>query len=257
MYNAPVVDAHLHVTEDGRWFNGKYDSSLATMLEQMDKGGVDKGVIMGLVQLEQNGYLQRACEESGGRLFAMASFDPASQKLQDIAPYLDSNVFKGVKLHPRRGNYSPLDERLFPLYEAAAQNGWAINFDAFGHSVRLPIDELRPTVFDRIAKKYPELKIVISHCATPWVMEAFFVAKSNANVYLDCSFIIDRYRNSSVLIDLLFTARHLDGKLIYGSDFPEEQVHRYLSLARVEFKELTEEKKQNIFGLNAIKVYNL
>jgi len=257
MYNTPVVDAHLHVSEDGRWFDTKYNATLSALTEQMDMGGIAKGVILGLAQLEQNDYLRKICGESKGRLFALASFDPTKQAVDGLTPYLDSGLFKGVKLHPRRENYSPMDERVFPLYETASKNGWAINFDAFAHSTRLPMDELRPAVFDRIAKKFPELKMVLSHCAAPWVMEAFFAAKSNPNLYLDCSFIIERFRNSSVLMDLLYTARHLDAKLIYGSDFPEEQAHRYLSLARVEFNELPEEKKRNIFGLNAIKVYRL
>lgn len=257
MYISPIVDAHLHISENGGWIGGKYNASLPLLLEQMDTGGVSKGVIMGLAQLNQNEYLRRACEEHRGVLYAMAGFNPMTQELSAVRDYLSHDAFKGIKLHPRRDNYSPMDPRALTVYEEAEEKGWVITFDVFGHSTHLPLEELRPTVFDRLAKCFPKLKIVLAHCCVPWVLEAFFVAKSNPNLYLDCSFIIERFRGSGVMQDLLYTAQHLDRKLIFGSDFPEEQVHRYLSMAKIEFKDLQEEKKSNIFGLNAIQVYGL
>ncbi|MBI5638494.1 MAG: amidohydrolase family protein [Nitrospinae bacterium] len=257
MYISPIVDAHLHISENGEWFGGKYNASLPLLLEQMDTGGVSKGVIMGLAQLNQNEYLRRACEEHRGILYAMAGFNPMTRELAAVRDYLSHDAFKGIKLHPRRDNYSPMDPKALAVYEEAEEKGWVITFDVFGHSALLPLEELRPTVFDRLAKRFPKLKIVLAHCCVPWVLEAFFVAKSNPNLYLDCSFIIERFRGSGVMQDLLYTAQHLDRKLIFGSDFPEEQVHRYLSMAKIEFKDLQEEKKSNIFGLNAIQVYGL
>lgn len=257
MYVSPIVDAHLHVSENGEWFSGKYRASLPLLLEQMNAGGVSKGVIMGLAQLNQNEHLRVICEKHRGVLYAMAGFNPITQELATVRDYLSHEAFKGIKLHPRRDNFSPMDPKALAVYEEAEEKGWVINFDVFGHSTHLPIEELRPTIFDRLAKRFPNLKIVLSHCCMPWVLEAFFVAKSNPNLYLDCSFIIERFKKSSVMPDLLYTAQHLDRKLIFGSDFPEEQVHRYLSLAKIEFKDIQEEKKNNIFGLNAIKVYGL
>jgi predicted TIM-barrel fold metal-dependent hydrolase len=187
----------------------------------------------------------------------LAGYDPATSGIEDLCPYLDNDVFKGVKIHPRNSNIPPQDETLFPLYEEIIKRGMVVNFDALGHSESLPLDEIRPTAFDRLAKKFPEMKIVLSHCGVPWVMEAFFTAKSNKNLHLDCSFIIDRYEGSSIERDLLYTAKHLDSKLIYGSDFPERSINRYFSLAKIAFTELPEEKKSKIFGGNAIKLYGL
>ncbi len=257
MYLSPIVDAHLHITGNGEWFTGKHNASVELLLEQMDAGGVAKGIIMGLAQLNQNEYLRRICEEHSGTLYAMAGFNPITEELAAVRDYLSHKTFRGIKLHPRRDNFSPTDPKALAVYEEAEEKGWAINFDVFGHSLHLPIEELRPTVFDRLAKKFPNLKMVLSHCCVPWMLEAFFVAKSNPNLYLDCSFIIERFNKTSVMQDLLYTAKHLDRKLIFGSDFPEEQVHRYLSMAKIEFKDLQEEKKSNIFGLNAIQVYGL
>ncbi|GMT42744.1 MAG: amidohydrolase [bacterium] len=257
MYTNPVIDAHVHVSENGEWFGQDRDASYEKLMSQMENSGVDKGLILSLAQLKQNDFVKSICEKSKGKLFALAGFDPLKQSVDEIGGYLDADCFKGIKLHPRRENFSPLDERAFPIYEAAMSKNLPVNFDVFGHTTTLPMDDIRPSVFDRLAKKFPKLKMVLSHCGAPWVMEAFFVAKSNKNVYLDCSFIISRFGDSSVFTDLLYTAKHLDQKLIYGSDFPEEPVNRYLSLAKIAFKELPEEKKSNIFGLNAARVYDL
>ena len=257
MYINEVIDAHIHIREDGGWFGKEIDASYETVIKQMESAGIDRGLILSLAQLDQNDYVRSVCEKSGGKLYALYGFDPLRDSLDELEKQLKADCFKGIKLHPRRDNFSPMDEKLFALYEAASKNSWTINFDVFGHTERLPMDELRPSVFDRIAKKFPELTMVLSHCCVPWVMEAFFVAKSNPNVYLDCSFIISRYSESSVVTDLLYTARHLDRKLIYGSDFPEESINRYYSLAKIAFKDLHEEKKKNIFGLNAKRAYGL
>lgn len=257
MYTSSVIDAHLHITHNGEWFGQSIDASCGLLKAQMKAGGVDKGLILSLAHLNQNDFVFSVCEKSDGTLFALAGIDPLIHGMEYLRGYMDTTYFKGIKLHPRRENFSPMNPKIFPLYEEASEKKIPINFDVFGHTEKLPMEELRPTVFDRLAKKFPGLTMVLSHCCVPWVMEAFFVAKSNPNVYLDCSFIISRFQNSSVFTDLLYIARHLDRKLIYGSDFPEEPVNRYLSIARIAFKELPEEKKSNIFGLNAMRVYDI
>lgn len=257
MYNNLTIDAHLHVNRNGSWFSKDLDASHKALMKQMEAVGVNIGIILCIVQLDQNDYVRSICEKSDGKLFALAGFDPLNHDIATLREYLSLDVFKGVKLHPRREDFSPLDERIFPFYEEASKKGWVINFDALGHSEKLPIEEIRPARFDRLAKKFPELKMILSHCAAPWVMEAFFTAKSNKNVYLDCSLILDRYKPSSIYTDLMYTAMHLDSKLIYGSDFPERPVNRYLSLARIELNNLPEDKRANIFGLNAQRLFDL
>ena len=258
MKSNALVDAHLHISEKGDWISDGYDPSLVRLLKELEKTSIQYGVILSLSTLNQNDYVEKVCRESGGKLFALAGFNPLTDNLQQILPYLNKKeIFKGLKLHPRQGNFSPLDEKLTPLYEEVSRRGAVINFDAMAHTSHLPMDEIRPSSFDRLAKKFPNLKMVLSHSCVPWVMEAFFTAKSNENVYLDCSFIMDKFHNSSVFTDLLYTAEHLDRKLIYGSDFPERSVVDYLSFAKESFKNLSEEKQANIFGRNAIKLFDL
>lgn len=257
-YGGPVIDAHIHLTEDGGWISDGCDASLERLVEEMEKSSVDIGLILALSELDQNEFIARVCEKSGGRFFALAGFNPRKDSLEKLRDFMEQkDIFKGVKLHPRMGNFSPNDEKLFPFYEEASEKGWVINFDAMAHTSQLPMEEIRPSAYDRLAKKFREMKMVLSHCGVPWVLEAFFAAKSNTNLYLDCSFIIDRYKGSSIYTDFLYLATHLDKKLIYGSDFPERSIIRYLSLARVSFSNLLEEKKSNILGRNAIQLFGL
>jgi len=258
MYNHNIVDAHIHLTEDGSWMSDGYNASYERLAIEMEQSQVDRGVLLSLDEFNQDEFIANICRKSEGTLFALAGFSPKEKSLERISSLMDEkSIFKGVKLHPRMGNFSPLDERLFPFYEEAEGRGWVINFDSMGHSAKLPMEEIRPTVFDRLAKKYPKLKIILSHCGVPWIMEAFFVAKSNENIYLDCSFIIDKFEASSIYKDLLYIATHLDRKLLYGSDFPEREINRYLSLAKVAFTDLSIDKQQNILGNNAIKLFGL
>ncbi|MDH5543641.1 MAG: amidohydrolase [Nitrospinota bacterium] len=253
-----IVDAHLHISETGKWISDGYDASLSRLTAEMEKVGIRYGVILSLSSLDQNDFVEKVCRDSGGKLFALAGYNPQRDSLEQIIPYLNKKgIFKGIKLHPRRDNFSPHDERLTPLYEEISRRGAVINFDAMAHTSHLPMDEIRPSSFDKLAKRFPDLKMILSHSCVPWVMEAFFTAKSNKNVFLDCSFIMDKFKNSSVFTDLLYTAEHLDRKLIYGSDFPERSISGYLSFAMESFGKLSEEKRSNIFSRNAINLFEL
>lgn len=51
--------------------------------------------------------------------------------------------------------------------------------------------------------------------------DAIFCARSNKNVYLDCSYFINFFKGTSLENDFWKIINKIDQKLIYGSDFPE------------------------------------
>jgi predicted TIM-barrel fold metal-dependent hydrolase len=62
---------------------------------------------------------------------------------------------------------------------------------------------------------------VLGHAGGYRLHEAFMVAKSNPNVFLDISFTPVYFRNSSLAADCAFVCQRLPpGRVVYGSDFP-------------------------------------
>jgi len=257
MYLAPVIDSYIDLADDGPQTVNNPDSSFARLQQEMEKASVKTSILHALPSAGQNGFLAEICERNEGRFFALACFRPGEEDIERFLKITANTVFKGVKLYPAAGSCSPLDEKFAPLYRAASEKDWVVYFDGPAETGVLPIDEIRPGAYDRLAKMYPEMKIVISRCGVPWVMEALFVAKANRNVYLDCAFILDEFAGSSIQSDILYLAGELDDKLIYGSGFPEKSVNRYLSLARMSLNRLPKEKRINILGKNAASLFGI
>ncbi len=257
MYLAPVIDSCVNLADDGPQTVNNPGSSFARLQREMEQASVKTSILHALPSAGQNGFIAEICERNKGKFYALACFQPDAEDIEQFLETTANTVFKGVKLYPAAGAYSPLDEKFVQLYRAASEKGWVVYFDGLAETGILPIDEIRPAAYDRLAKMYPEMKIVISRCGVPWVMEALFVAKSNRNVYLDCACILDEFGGSSVQSDILYLAGEIDGKLIYGSGFPEKSVNRYLSLARINFNRLPKEKSINIFGRNAAALFDL
>ena len=63
-------------------------------------------------------------------------------------------------------------------------------------------------------------------------MDAFWVARSNANFYLDISHCLAYYQGTGLVLDYPFVLDMADQKIIYGSDFPEYSLAGYLGVFR-------------------------
>ncbi len=127
------------------------------------------------------------------------------------------------------------DEEYFPLYEAVRDaGGLAVfhtgyqnrnSYDPGGFLARpryLRITDSRPAEIDRIARAYPELKILMAHMGNPWWEEAFSIINQAPNVYGDFS------GGSAPSVDMGYWTRlfapngklclKVIKKLCYGSD---------------------------------------
>jgi predicted TIM-barrel fold metal-dependent hydrolase len=58
-------------------------------------------------------------------------------------------------------------------------------------------------------------------------MDAFFLARSRPNVWLDCSHALAWFAGSSLVADFAWCMDRIDERLLYGSDFPEYGLAEY------------------------------
>ena len=67
-------------------------------------------------------------------------------------------------------------------------------FGRMGHTLdMLPIETGRPVHLDKVALYFPDLKIVCTHTAWPWVEEAIALASKHPNVYMGTSAYAPKY----------------------------------------------------------------
>jgi hypothetical protein len=187
------------------------------------------------------------------RFVPVGSIDPcscdsaveATRKVDELL----AQGFAGLKLHPRLNAYDPLDERCLATIERAGDVGLVVLLDTlFRQPTRIVANTA--DIVDRIIKSCPRTRMVLLHSGGPTMLELFELGRMHSQILLDLSFVIMRYRGSSLDQDMAFLCHHLDQRVVIGSDFPEytpvEVIERFQQLV----PDLPAEKMESIFHGN-------
>lgn len=255
-----IVDAHVHITPDGKWFNTDYNASLVSLVSELEMASIDKAVLLPIEGFISNDFIVESCRKYPDRLIGFASVNPlqCQKAIRELECYVTQFGLRGLKLHPRLQGFHPLSKGVISLLSKAVELGIPIIFDTFPRGGYLPIKDTLPLVYDELSRIVPEAKIILAHSGGHRVLDAMAVAKSNPNVYLGISFCISYYWNSSVIKDLLFAIRKVGAhRVIYGSDYPEMRIASYYVKATELLASLSKEEKDLIFGDNISSLLKL
>jgi predicted TIM-barrel fold metal-dependent hydrolase len=140
--------------------------------------------------------------------------------LDEVERSMSDLGLRGIKLGPNYQNFDPLGEDAFRLYARAQEKGLPILFHQGTSPVRFAdLDYAHPRHIDRVASRFPELRIVLAHMAHPWQTDCIAVIRKHPNVWADISAL--HYRPWSYYTCLrLATEWSVLHKLLFGSDFP-------------------------------------
>lgn len=253
-----IIDAHVHIPDNGIWSDSISGINIASILKDMDRSGIEKAVILSMPGINTNSALYRLVQEAKHRFICFAWLDPNNSHLEDnLHELVEVYGFKGLKFHPRLQGIDPLDQKMEHLYRLAISMDLPILFDAYPQSSTMLIEKLLPLQYDYLAKSFPDLKIIIAHAGGHRLWDAYFVARSNPNVYMDLSYIGKVFEGTSLWMDLKIMLNYLDRKIIYGSDYPETDIFDYLQLIRKLIDDLPKPKQENIFSQNLLALLNM
>lgn len=155
------LDMHTHLPAESSaaWRAWRRDAVLA----RMDELGVTRSVVMTLDGLmgdprPANDIVAAACAGSDGRLIPFGSVDPhrpwAADELVRCAEELGC---RAIKMHPWLQGFSPVEECLDPVAEAAVRVGLPLVF----HDGTPPYAS--PLQIANLAGRYPDLTVVLAH----------------------------------------------------------------------------------------------
>jgi hypothetical protein len=127
---------------------------------------------------------------------------------------------RGVKLGPIYADFDPTDVRLDPLYAACVKHGLPILIHVGTSFVRFgPLEHSRPILMDRVARRFPDLRLVLAHLGHPWEGETIAVIRKHPNVYADLSAL--HYRPWQFYHSMMLAQEYgVLHKLLFGSDYP-------------------------------------
>ena len=155
------------------------------------------------------------------KFIGFLSVHPRDPKmLEEIERGVKDLGLRGIKLGANYQNFDPLGEDAFRLYQRAQELHLPILFHQGTSPVRFAdLDFAHPRHVDRIAMRFPDLKIILAHLGHPWQVDCFAVIRKHPNVYADIS--ANFYRPWSYYNALrLATEWSVLPKLLFGSDFP-------------------------------------
>ena len=252
-----IIDSLTHITPDGKWFSTSYDASVTRLLKEMDQAQVDKAVVVALADHIENEFVAQTCGQYPDRLIAGASINPAAYKTpkqaKDALQFVLANgEFAVLKLHPRLNQYDPLDARCLAILEGVvmSQASIPILLDTFlyfcgGRLQKPPVDTIHELV-----GRFPSLTFVLLHGGGAHLLQLAEAIRACPNVFLDISYTIQRYRGSSVEMDLKYLFQIFDRRMIFGSDFPEVSIPDALAHFRTLSLDISPEKRDRILGDN-------
>lgn len=181
-----------------------------------------------------NDYVRETAAGTGGLLFTAYGIDPHSTEREaELAAAAADSRNIGIALDPPGDPLAaqPLgwddDTVMFPIFEFAAANK-LVAILTVGPFVGQFYGN--PGPFERIARTFPDLRLVIAHGCWPRSEELVATAYRNDNIYLEAS-IYAFHPGAHVFRDAAGTL--ISDKVIYASAFPFQPLDawkKYVSL---------------------------
>ena len=233
-----IFDTHVHIWSadrarypmvPGRERPIEHDGSAETLIRLMDAAGVQAALLVQTPWLgEDNRYLVDSMRRFPGRFAALGWLeDPlAAGAAERLRRQRDEDRFHGVRLHltEERVNEGVLAGTADPLFAAARTLGVPVQF-----LNRVPT---HPTIVG-VARRFPDLTIVVDHLGHPLVEEApgfassepFFELAQHPNVYVKVSNHVISSKAPYPYADLHdYQRRMIDAfgpaRLMWGSNWP-------------------------------------
>lgn len=202
--------------------------TLADVIAEQDALGITHAVIMGR---------GNEAGSSNAELGAFLSAQPTrrflgfigtdnltiDEAVATIKTYGTAGVFHGVSINPItiQPRLPIGDPALDPIFEASLALDLPVSITLSGLlglvSAPFDYDYARPNGLYRVAKKYPNLKLIISHGAWPFVSEAISIAIYNPNIYLSPDLYLG-FPGSKLYAEAANFA--LADQILYGSCYP-------------------------------------
>lgn len=207
-----------------------------------------------------NQWLAGLSERYPGVLMGFGSVDPHREDAaQEVDRAADLGL-KGLKFHPTMQEFSPGEERFYPIYERMQERGLVALFHtgtcgigagtpgAGGTKIRYS----HPGFLDAVGADFPGVTWIAAHFGWPWVGETLAYALHKSNVWIELSGWAPGYLPPEVKRE---AGKRLNERTLFGSDYPFIPLERWFP----EFDELgyEDEAKERILRGNAAKLLGL
>ena len=258
-----IIDFHAHAFPDQVAANAipyleeegdvkaVHDGRVASLLDLMDRDGVEKSVICSIAtkpsQFET--ILTWSKQIRSDRVIPFPSFHPADPDMLSHISRIKREGFKGIKMHPYYQQFFLDGEKLYPAYEAISDSGLILVMHT-GFDIAFPrIRRCDPLQILNVMKRFPELKMVTTHLGAwqQWgEVEDLLVGRK---IFMDVSYTLDQLDAETARRIIL---KHPKEYILFGTDSPwsgARDTYKHLQAL-----ELGGEREELILRKNGLKL---
>jgi len=228
-----IVDCHTHIWDLGQQFapvvakrltGGPYKSPNSYDHLVASKP-VDVCFVLGfksnLLKTQiSNDLIAEYCSQHREKMLGFAGVDPTDPDLAEQLDRIRTDLkLPGLVISPVAGGFHPADVRAMRVYEYAQQHHMPLMIH-YGPPFGTPAMEFGPPrLLQAVVKDFPDLKIIISQMASPWIDECVALLAEEQNVYADLSGLV-AHPWTIYHATMLAQHAHTLEKLFFGSDYP-------------------------------------
>lgn len=263
-----IIDSHIHISI--------YNNNAASLeevfklfLKEMDKNNIKAAIIIpdNIENSDNIADLNQAIKLIGEHknLFLLGSpqiIQRGSSELEKYKKLLEESKIKGIKFFPGHDPYYPTDKRCLPYYDLCQKLDAPVLFHTGENSGDSDCAKWNdPKYIVEIAKKYPKLKVIITHYYWPKLDYCYEITKDISNIYFELAALADaKVVEKSGGIEkikeiLKKTISDRPDKVIFGTDWPMCKIDEQIKL--VKFLGLNEDAQSKVFSENAREIYKL
>ncbi len=230
------------------------DGTVCAIKASMKRAGIDKSLIQNIAtKPSQTGKItQWASSIQDDEILAFGSVHPEAEDWKDQLVRIKEAGLKGIKFHPEYQSFYVDDQKMYPIYEKAADLGLIIIFHAGGDLGMPEPYHCTPDRMKRALRAIPGSRVVAAHMGgfDYWDdVERYLVGE---DMFFDTSFslnVMDQEQFRRIL------SGHGHERLLFASDSPWGD--QYTEAERFRNLELTDEARSAIMGGNAAKLLGL
>ena len=226
-----IIDFHAHafpdqvaasaipyLEEEGD-VKAMHDGRVASLLNLMDRDGVEKSVICSIATRASQftTILNWSRQIRSERIIPFPSFHPTDPEMVEHISQIKAEGFKGIKMHPYYQQFFLDDEKLYPAYEKISALGLILVMHT-GFDIAFPrIRRCDPQQILNVLARFPELKMVTTHLGAWQQWHEVEELLAGRKIYMDISYTLDQIDPQTARRIIL---KHPKGYILFGTDSP-------------------------------------
>ena len=164
-------------------------------------------------------FIAEVVAQFPGRAIGIASVNPLeSGAAAEFDEAVNKFNMKGLKISPTYQAMDPRSKDCFEVYEVAILHDVPVLFHC-GGGYTGSLEFADPSLLDKVALTYPDLKIVVCHYGQPYMEQTAILMRKNENVFADIS--ARTHRPWQLYNGIMIADEYkVSDRILFGTDYP-------------------------------------